>query len=183
MSDTNYEWVMNSKYDCVQDYIYGWSTNSKFQWGQFMSMIPSLCTLSRKCATRMDPCSTMPTSLAFPAEQCPLPWLFLQVNVHFKRALYSPKRALYLSFILLTEPYFLVQNCYLFSTGISTNLAMCTVMVIQYHCSQTFSTHLDWGEGRSLVRRWFRMQPRYYYFLVKFLLTNSWSLGTKFLSR
>jgi len=101
------------------------------------------------------------------------------VNVHFKQALYSLKRALHLSFVLFKEPYILVQNCYLFSTGISTNLAMCTVMVIHYHCGQTFSTHLDWGEGRSPVRRWCGVQPRDFFSDVfgKFLLTNSLVYG------
>ena len=37
---------------------------------------------------------------------------------------------------------------------------MCTVMIIQYHCGQTFSTHLDGGEGRSPVRRGCKAQPR-----------------------
>ena len=30
--------------------------------------------------------------------------------------------------------------------------AMCTVMVIQYHCDKTFSNHLGGGEGRSPVK-------------------------------
>jgi len=38
------------------------------------------------------------------------------------------------------------------------------VMVIQYHCSQTFSTHLGGGEGCSPVRRGFGAQPQDLFF-------------------
>jgi len=51
----------------------------------------SLCSLSRQCATRMDPCSTMPTSSAFSGGVYTL-----------HRSLI--KRALYLHYRLSTEP-------------------------------------------------------------------------------
>jgi len=39
-------------------------------------------------------------------------------------------------------------------------VAKCTVMVIQHHCGQTFSTHLGGGHGRSLIRRGCKAQAR-----------------------
>ena len=59
----------------------------------------------------------------------------------------------------------------------------CTVLVIQHHCCQTFSTHLGGGEGRSPVWRGCGAQPRDFFLMIfcQFLETNSWSLKTEFL--
>jgi len=47
--------------------------------------------------------------------------------------------------------------------------AKCTVLVIQHHCGQTFSTHLGGGEGRSPVRRGCGMWTREKNFLTIFV--------------
>jgi len=59
---------------------------------------------------------------------------------------------------------------------ITRRWATCTVLVIQYHCGQTFSTHLVGGEGRSPVRRESRAWLCAVFFdaFGKFLENNSW---------
>ena len=46
--------------------------------------------------------------------------------------------------------------------------AKCTVLVIQHHCGQTFTTHLGGWKGRSLIRGECKAQPRDFFFNRRF---------------